>query len=182
MPALLNLRLFRIGVGIQQKVLSHVPTRLLDWTKSPYVAIYFAVTSALSNFDSSRKDAEIAVWVLNSKQAKDKKYSHLFRVVKTPGSVSRHLSAQSGLFTVHMHNGKRKGPYTVQGIEEMVDIDEQPILKKVTIPISQAFILYKFCKQIGINAATIFPSADGAGKAVRDDFNYRKASEQFLSI
>jgi hypothetical protein len=77
-----------------------IPTRMLDWTKNPYVALYFAVSSALADFcpDASNK---IAIWIL------DKERIHLYRddveIIPVPGAISPNISAQSALFTLRKH-------------------------------------------------------------------------------
>ncbi len=42
----------------------------------------------------------------------------MVKVVNVPGSVTPHLSDQSGLFTVHPHIGERGGrPFEILGLE-----------------------------------------------------------------
>lgn len=50
-----------------------------------------------------------------------------------------------------------------------------PIFFKYTLPIAEAFKAFGLLKKAGFSAADIYPSADGAGKAVQDEINYDKA-------
>lgn len=145
-----------------------VPTRLLDWSHRPYVAAYFASSTALVNYSEKDLTDELAIWVMNYELI------NLYRdikIVKVPTSITPHLSAQSGLFTVHPHHGVRGQPFSVKGLEEYFSILPNTPLLKLTLPLSEAVNLYKLCHKAGYTAATIYPSADGVGKAVNDSMN-----------
>ncbi|HIH0818879.1 TPA: FRG domain-containing protein [Vibrio cholerae] len=145
-----------------------VPTRLLDWTRQPYVAVYFAVSSAMANHKNWKPDTKLAIWVFNTELVN--LYKNV-NIVQVPGSTSHHVSAQSGLFTVHPHSGSRNEEFEIRGLEyEFSTLSNSPLLQ-LTLSVDEALNLYRLCLKAGINAATIYPSVDGAGKAVQDSIN-----------
>lgn len=145
-----------------------VPTRLLDWTTKAYTAAYFAASSALSRFNEWEENDCLAIWALDIELI-----AHHPEVIlhRSPGAVSPHLAAQGGLFTVHPHSGFRNGAFVVQGFENYLsDLPNSPLIK-ITIPVFESSKLLKLCSQAGFSAAHIYPSADGAGRAVIDGMN-----------
>jgi hypothetical protein len=74
-----------------------VPTRLLDWTRSPLVATYFAVEST--------NDRDAAVWVIWGFDGIEQPPSSPFEVTKmmkvSPLAITPRVQAQSSVFTVH---------------------------------------------------------------------------------
>lgn len=148
-----------------------VPTRLLDWTKNPYVAVYFAASQAMNNLVPWVPGKELAVWVLDIESLGLYKNVKLFSV---PGANTTHLSRQLGLFSVHPHNGSRGKPFQVTGLEEAFGSLLNTPLIKLTIPIEQSLRLFELCEKLGFNGAAMYPSADGAGLAVMDSVNVMK--------
>ncbi|MGE1076218.1 FRG domain-containing protein [Pseudomonas fragariae (ex Marin et al. 2024)] len=145
-----------------------VPTRLLDWTTKAFTAAYFAASSALASFDKWEPNQRLAVWALNIEiiGLHDKVVLH-----RSPGAISRNLAAQGGLFTVHPHSGGRQGRFTIHGFENYLsDLPQSPLMK-LTIPIYESARLLGLCASAGFSGADVYPSADGAGRAVIDWMN-----------
>lgn len=145
-----------------------VPTRLLDWTKNPYAAAYFSASSALSSVLKGREDQRLAIWVLNTESIA--RYSKV-EIIHPPGSISRHLAAQSGLFTVHFHEGIRGEPFDIIGLESEFSTLPNTPLMRLTIPVKESMRLLELCAKIGFSSAKMYPGADGAGRAVMDSIN-----------
>ncbi|MGT8857343.1 FRG domain-containing protein [Enterobacter sp. 186315] len=156
-----------------------VPTRLLDWSKIPYIAYYFAVSSCISNYNSWINESELAIWAFN--QTAINLHPKL-QVHSAAGSISPHLAAQYGLFTVHSHLGKRGEKATVQSLELLTEDYTHPLFYKYTLPVSEVFNAFKLLNKAGYSAADIYPTFDGAGRAIQDEINKDKASLKFEKI
>lgn len=153
-----------------------VPTRLLDWTTRAYTAAYFGASSAVGRFDLWKEGDRLAIWALDRVGLGIHEQIVLHQ---SPGAISRHLAAQGGLFTVHPHSGLRSGTFSIKGLEEMLnDIPYTPFLK-LTLPVYESVELLRLCSLAGFNAATIYPTADGAGRAVLDDMNMDGARKRW---
>lgn len=152
-----------------------VPTRLLDWTQKAFTAAYFAASGALALYKTWSPDDRLAVWALNRSQAG----LHPNIVIhRSPGAVSPNLAAQKGLFTVHPHTAN-PALDAANGLEGFLeDIATIPLVK-LTIPVLESGRLMQLCAKAGFSAANIYPSADGAGRAVVDDLFRDAAYERW---
>lgn len=139
-------------------------TRFLDWTKIPYIAAYFAAAEALAKYGRN-SDKQMAVWVLNRENIG--LYQEFMRIAEVPGGTSPHVSAQSGLFTVPLHDGTRGTPrQEPKPLESIFGSLPNTPLMKLTMPVEQSAKLVRLCGKAGYSGAKIFPTLDGAGKAV----------------
>jgi len=156
-----------------------VPTRLLDWCRNPYAAVYFAVARALDGFTDWTAESRIAVWVLNTGTIN--LYRKSIQIVRPPGSVSPRLAAQSGLFTVQRLKGGRSEAPESKGLEEEFTTRGTKDLMKLTVPATESVRLFRFCERTGISAASLFPGADGAARAVHDRVHADRAQQWLVN-
>jgi hypothetical protein len=143
-----------------------IPTRLLDWSKNPYAAVYFACASAFNECIAGSNHDRMAVWVLNIETINIYR-KHVY-LVRPPGSTTPNLAAQAGLFTVQKESGRRGELLRPVPLEHAFSAIPQSPLLKLTVPTREGLKLFTWCGRMGITAATMYPGADGAAKAVLD--------------
>lgn len=144
-----------------------MPTRLIDWSRSPYVAAFMAFYSALTE-DRIKAGNRVAIWCLDLQTL----YQFCsdddagFEVAKTRMVENDRVWRQSGLFVEATESESRFDRWLERQAGD-IDNDGNETLIKYTMPSNQAGEALNDLILMGLTPATIYPDRDGAAKYVR---------------
>lgn len=169
---------------------SGAPTRLLDWTESALIALYFAVRGKGTADETGKEKTDAAVWILEPWKLNE----HVTRIKEVIAP-----SAKAGMVTKHGEVYGRWLPdrYAEEGLKEELPVAVYPThfsrrissqrscftvhgtkidgfdhlpenyshyLRKTIIPCDKAHQIEKSLSVAGVDELSIFPDLDGLGR------------------
>jgi len=165
-----------------------VPTRLLDWTASPYVALYFS-------FAEEPSGSTVALWALDlawlraraeslldvyglTWEAKDAlaRVQHTNRLLRLrecpiivhidPSMTSERMAAQQGLLLCKTYNEVTFSQILVSMITHP-ELPDRPVVRKLEIEKGLRTEVLQRLQDMNINNASLFPGLDGFAKSLK---------------
>ena len=172
------------------------PTRLLDWSENPFIALYFAATSAPYKRDGKKIEYlnDISIWFLdpikwNQKILEDVGFSEGIisyeskHIDSFEPFTDYNLMREKPIAIYGTHNSGRivaqRGVFTIFGkgtkpMEKLFEDDAFPedSLIKIIIPKAKIGGILKSLISIGITDSVVFPDLDGLSKEVKRFYKF----------
>lgn len=143
-----------------------LPTRLLDWSRHPLKAAYFAASEAAAE-PSKSESGKLGVWVMSHRLLETHQYEPPLRIVTAPSSTNLNLRAQEGVFTLTKPVCKHQLQVDRRSVNELVETAFKTLLPKgtllfhLTLPAEMAGCLLWDLARDGISRSRIFPDFYG---------------------
>lgn len=138
-----------------------LPTTLLDWSISPYIAAFFAMSD-----ERNCKTGFVSVWALDTLEASRCYKPSEVEIIRAPVSNNPRMRMQQGLFTQNTSN--------LVALEEVFKFANKrhragaaprhSVLFKFNLPVTEATAAVDDLARMGINYIRLFPGLEGLCK------------------
>lgn len=172
-----------------------IPTRLLDWTESPFVGLYFALSSVTREKDTGKPKNDVALWLCDPVAWNQTALSH----ISFPGGIldenCEEIKAYSPSSDIDQratipvmiygtHNSPRivaqRGVFALfgKGIDSMNKIYQEShfsagALQKIVIEKNDIDEVLLSLYRKGFSESTIYPDLFGLSLEIRRNFGYQ---------
>ena len=180
-----------------------VPTRLLDWTESPYVAMYFAVEDKATERRPRERESHFAVWAIDLAWLETKGHELLQSKNNAPSVVNgspaevadytNRLLRETEESVIVRINPPMSNPrmFAQRGIflcklyhqasfgqilMRMMTHPEatpRPVIRKIEVGSSLRIKFLKHLRALNIHRASLFPGLDGFGLSLKLDLELK---------
>ena len=146
---------------------NRLPTRLLDWTRNPLTALWFAVCKPAK--DSSYGIVWSFIYdvkrIISNTLNQPSPFSIEETFVYFPEHVFPYIQAQSGVFTIH-HREKHSNEFVSLENTQYANL----VLRRIEIPAECFPTLRHHLFRIGINPSALFPGLMGLVERIKYEY------------
>ena len=174
-----------------------VPTRLMDWTDTLFVALYFALeypAGATRGIDGRNSPPTPCIWLLNPFALNDrsvkrtvifdevdplpgKAYERFIGTIRTNDSLKRwppELPVAAAPTWGHSRATRQRGFFTIHGtkpnpLDELVG---KKILQRIEIPRELQSRLRQLLRDAGVDHYSVFPDLEGLARKLRQRYGW----------
>lgn len=164
-----------------------VPTRLLDWSRDPQIALWFAVQDERAfmhehsvvyiYYPKNNIKIQHGTDVFHGANTKYRKYDGPFDIneiiLYRPSSINERIDYQSSWFTVHPYDTATKTYKAIIKDEQNNDI------RKIYINNECTHLIRKELGILGIDTASVYKDMDNIGKYLKEKF-FKMGDEIFI--